>query len=102
MQSLKALNQIAATLARTPHAQVVIAYDNFSSGVRAKRFFDQQFAPGDPAGKYRCQMWDFAELRPDSVRERAIRDAVESDVVCVAVSSHDSLPEAVKAWAERC
>jgi len=101
MQSLKAFNQIAGALARTPNAQVVIAYDNFSSGVRARRFFDQHFAPGDPAGKYRCQMWDFAGLRPDCVRARAVRDAGESDVVCVAVSSHDSLPEAVKAWAER-
>lgn len=101
MPLLNALNHIAGALAGTPNAQVVIAYDSFSSGVRAKRFFDQHFAPSDPAGKYRCQMWDFAGLRPDCVRARAVRDALESDIVCLAVSSHDSLPEAVKAWAER-
>jgi hypothetical protein len=100
MQTLNTLNQIAAALVGVPNAQVLIAYEKFSAGLKAKQFFDRQMAPAEPAPRPRFQMWGFAGLRLDSVREHALRDALESDVVCLALLSDASLPDGVRIWAE--
>jgi hypothetical protein len=100
MQTLNTLNQIAAALVSLPNAQVVIVYEKFYAGLKAKQFFDRQIAPAEPARRPRFQMWGFAGLRFDSVRAHALRDALESDMVCLALLSDAKLPEGVKVWAE--
>lgn len=100
MQSLKAINQLVSALLNKPNAGVVVVDQDFSTGLKAKQLFDPFLNPQHPASKCCFQMWEFAGLRSDSLRKRAVRDAVASDIVCVSARGNAGLPAGVKSWAE--
>jgi hypothetical protein len=84
-----------------PKGEIVIVYEDFSCGLKAKQLFDQLITPWDPSSKHRFKMWDFNGLRIDSLRARAIQEAVAAAIVCVAPLVDTGLPQCVKEWAEK-
>jgi len=101
MQSLKALQNVVDTMLRLPHGGVVIVYEDFATGLKAKQLFDQLIMPRDARSKHFFKMWDFSGLRVDSLRSRAVEDAAAADVVCLSLRGKAELPATVKEWAER-
>lgn len=101
MQSLENLNRIVGTLLSLPSAGVVIVYEDFVAGLKAKQLFSQFLNPLDAANKQRIRMWDFSGLRVDSLRKSAVRDAAAADVLCISAKGDAELPAGVKAWAEK-
>src|SRR5690242_17252898 len=100
MQSLKAQEHLIENLSGMPHAKVVIVYEDFASGLKAKQLFDQFISPSEAENKDRVKMWDFGGLRFGSLRERAVEDASAADVVCISLQPDVQLPGGVKDWAE--
>lgn len=100
MQSLNAINQLASAVLNKPNVGVVIVYEDFSTGLKAKQLFDQFLKPQRPGVNCCVQMWEFAALRSDTLRKHAVSDAAASDIVCVSANGHAGLPACVKNWAE--
>src|SRR5262249_20243772 len=101
MVTLQDFNQIVGAAARATPSEVVIVYEDFSTGLKAKRLLDQQFAAYDRAGKYHLNLWEFKVLRLLPLRAQAVRDASAAAIVCVATRGDEELPPGVKEWAER-
>jgi len=99
--SLEALRQAVGQILSLPHGEIVIVYEGFASGLKAKQLFDQLITPWDPDTKHRFKMWDFSGLRIDALRVRAIEDAVMADIVCISLEATTELPAAVRDWAEK-
>ena len=85
----------AAAVRSMSNQEVVIVYEDFSTGLKAKRVFDELF------GNYHLNMWEFKVLRLPALRAQAVRDATSAAMVCLAAHGEDDLPTAVKEWVDR-
>src|SRR5260370_40709165 len=96
MESVVELKErVGAAAARTiSNQEVVIVYEDFSTGLKAKRVFDELF------GNYHLNMWEFKVLRLPALRAQAVRDATSAAMVCLAAHGEDDLPTAVKEWVD--
>jgi hypothetical protein len=80
--------------------RVVMAYDDFNSGKRAMdacNFLGFQLGGGV---ELRSSMWKFDILRNDRLKEIAVEDAIEADVIIVANAPDAGLPVDVARWIE--
>jgi hypothetical protein len=82
-----------------PGLTVLIAYEDFESGKHAKQTYD--FLTENIGRDFHLtnQMWKFDVLSIPKLREIAVRDATQADIIII--SSHgQELPEPVTDWIE--
>jgi len=101
MQTLPELQHILGAAAREPKPAVVIMYEDFTSGLRAKALFDQFLTPLTQARSYSLDLWKFQILRLEVFRAEALRDTVAAHIVCIAGMADGALPLCVQTWADR-
>jgi hypothetical protein len=76
--------------------KTVLIHENFTVGVRARRFFEGLAYASSMSLEE--QMWNFDVLGVRDVRNAAASAARKSDVVVIAVSGQKDLPRMVRAW----
>lgn len=82
-----------------PIFSVVIAYEDFNCGKRAKITYDFLVEQLGKECRFTNQMWKFDVLSIPKLREWAVRDAAQADIILISCSGND-LPPEVKAWIE--
>jgi hypothetical protein len=78
---------------------VVIVYEDFESGKNAKRTYDYLAAKLGAECEFKNQMWKYDILTLPKLREIALQDALEADVLLLS-SRGGSTPVQVKNWLE--
>ena len=79
-----------------PVLKVVLIYENFAAGVRARSFFEKLASALHR--KLEEEMWNFDALGMREMRNAAASAARKADVVAVSVSGQLELPGTVRAW----
>ena len=90
----------ASDLDANPTFNVVIVYEDFETGKHAKRTYDFLVENLGRECQFSNQMWKFDVLSISKLREMAVKDAVQADVIIISSHGGDELPEPVKAWIE--
>ncbi|HEV2391962.1 MAG TPA: hypothetical protein VG146_06320 [Verrucomicrobiae bacterium] len=80
-----------------PTFNVVILYEDFNTGKKAKRTYDFLAENLDAPCQCANQMWKFDVLRIPKLCDMALRDAAEADVVILSCRGGD-LPGHLKDW----
>lgn len=80
--------------------EVVVAYEDFATGIRAKKAFDGIGVLRELGtdSNFNCKLWKFDILRIPRLKEMAADDAAEADIVLIAAHSGSELPAGVKHW----
>lgn len=81
--------------------EVVVAYDDVGSALRAKSVLDhiiQELGDGFRLG---VRFWNFSALEASQMRAVAAAEAAEAAILWIAVSATSDLPPEVKAWIEQ-
>ena len=81
--------------------EIVIVYEDFAAGVRAKRILDRLGAALKPAIEINTGLWKFELLDDPQLREHAASEASKADMIVVSARGDSDLPTAVKNWVER-
>ena len=82
-----------------PSFNVIIAYEDFETGKRAKKICDFLVENLGHDCQFTNQMWKFELLGIPKLREMAARDAMMADIVIISCHGAE-LPPDVKAWVE--
>jgi hypothetical protein len=82
-----------------PCFNVVMVYEDFETGKHAKQTYDYLVRNLGPDCHLTNQMWKFDVLSIPKLREIAIKDATQADIIVVSSRGGD-LPEQVKEWIE--
>ncbi len=82
-----------------PTFNVVIAYEDFETGKRAKRIYDYLAENLGHDCLFGNQMWKFDVLGIPKLREMAAGDAMMADIVIISCHGAE-LPPEFKAWVE--
>lgn len=90
----------ASDLETNPTFNVVIAYEDFETGKRAKKTYDFLVENLGRECQLANQMWKFEVLRIPKLREMAVRDAATADILLVSCHGGTDLPAEVKHWLE--
>jgi hypothetical protein len=80
--------------------KVVIAYDNLDVARRAEAVYDRLTQRLEETFEFQQRLWRFDVLEEESLRAQAVRDAVDADIVIVAMKDGSEVPEAVRRWLE--
>src|SRR4030095_1912252 len=81
-----------------PSFKVVIAYEDFETGKRAKRTYDLLVENLENDCVFSNQMWKFDVLSLPKLREMATHDALTADIIMIACRGDRELPSAVQNW----
>jgi hypothetical protein len=81
-----------------PGFNVVIAYEDFETGKHAKKTYDFLVENLGHDCPFSNQMWKFDVLNIPKLREMAVRDATQADIVLISSHGRGDLPDAVKSW----
>jgi hypothetical protein len=84
-----------------PVFNVVLAYDEYSDGIRAKEFFDALVRDHGELFQFICHLWKFDVLREPHLFEAAARDVFGADMIVLAMRQSQELPGEVKGWIEQ-
>ena len=87
--------------ASTPFFEVVLAYQDFSCGIRAKEFFDRLVRNHGSLFRFLCHLWKFDVLAAPEFRGQTIAEAMNADMIVIAPCAQAELPASVKRWIER-
>jgi hypothetical protein len=79
---------------------VVMVYEDFATGLRAKRLYDDLCRQLETECKLNQSMWKFDVLTIPRLGEAAAEEAAEANMVIVSMHGDDDLPAKVKAWME--
>jgi hypothetical protein len=92
----------ARVLSRSPEAsiKVVIAYDELETARRAEGVYERLAGRLGESFEFQQRLWRFDVLEEEGLRAEAVRDAVNADIVIVAMKDDTQLPEAVRRWLE--
>jgi len=90
------LNPLAASL------NVLVAYDNLCSGIKAKDFCDRLTQRLAPRCELQLSLWSHSALQIPLLARTAEDEAAQTDLLIVAVSGDEALPPLVKSWISRC
>src|SRR5437867_2974953 len=82
--------------------KIVIAYENFASGIYAKEVSQRLAVELEPEFAIQSDLWKFEMLGQPHLREYAVTGAAEADMVIIAARGADELPVHVKNWIEGC
>lgn len=78
-----------------PAFSVVLAYDKYADGIRAKEFFDGLVFNHGELFHFICHLWKFDVLREPQLFEAATRDALGADMIVFAIQE---LPVEARRW----
>lgn len=81
-----------------PAFNVVLAYDTYSDGIRAKEFFDRLVFNHGELFQFTCHLWRFDVLRDPQLFEAAIRDAHGADMIVLVTRQSQELPIGARRW----
>lgn len=90
------LNPLAASL------NVLVAYDNLCSGIKAKDFCDRLTRRLTPECELQLSLWSHSALQIPQMARAAEDEATQTDLLIVAVSGDEALSPLVKSWISRC
>src|SRR5216684_460338 len=82
-----------------PSLNVVIVYEDLDTGKQAKKTFDLLAQNLGSACHLTNQMWKFDVLTISKLREIALKNAAQADIVMISCHGND-LPDHVKTWIE--
>jgi hypothetical protein len=91
----KILNPSAAIL------NVVVAYDDVCSGIKAKELCDRVTQQIAPPCETKLSFWSLAALQFPDLAQMAAEEAAHADFVMVVVDGNGDLPPSVKCWFSR-
>jgi hypothetical protein len=84
-----------------PTFNVVIAYEDFETGKNAKKTYDFLVEHLGNECVFSNQMWKFDVLSLPKLKEMAIGDAKEADIIIISAHGNNDLPPQVKGWIEQ-
>ena len=95
-------NMRATAFLPTPDAsvRVVIAYDDLDVAKRAEAVYERLAQRLEETFEFQQRLWRFDVLQEASLRAQAVSDAVDADIVIVAMKDDSEVPEAVRSWLE--
>ncbi len=82
----------------SPVFNVVIAYEDFETGKQAKRTYDFLVEHLGQDCQFSNQMWKFDVLSIPKLREMAVKDATQADIIMISCHGGSALPEPVMQW----
>jgi hypothetical protein len=82
----------------TPSFEVVLAYQDFNSGIRAKEFFDRLVREHGKLFRFLCHLWKFDFLLAPGLTGQAVANAADADMIVIAANNQTELPLNVKDW----
>ncbi|MHB8523691.1 MAG: hypothetical protein ACYDH9_23455 [Limisphaerales bacterium] len=83
-----------------PIFQVVIAYDDFSTGLMAKEFYDRTVRDHKELFRFICHLWKFRILSLPPLRDQAAVEAETADMVVIAAHEGKPLSSGMRRWIE--
>jgi len=83
-----------------PLFKVVIAYEDFEMGNHAKHLYDFLTQNLGEDFELSSQMWKFDVLSIPKLREIAIKDAIEADILVISSRGGQGLATGAKVWIE--
>ncbi len=87
-------------LLEAPTLKAAVLYDEYSSGCRAKAFFDELMSRFDGAVPMSLVLWRMDLMQLPGAAHAALKDFGCADVVLLALRDEGSVPEAVLDWVE--
>lgn len=84
-----------------PHFNVVIVYEDFAAGKHAKETYDYLVHQLGRDYQFNNQMWKFDVLGNSKLKEMAVKDATEADLIIVSTHGIGELPPEVKSWLDQ-
>ncbi|MDB6067570.1 MAG: hypothetical protein JWR26_3778 [Pedosphaera sp.] len=84
-----------------PHFNVLIVYEDFAAGKHAKETYDYLVHQLGRDYQFTNQMWKFDILGNFKMREMAVKDALEADLIIVSTHGIGELPAEVKTWLDQ-
>jgi len=101
MQSIASLTRASHIKPKSaPSFEVLLAYQDFSSGIRAKEFFDRLVRDHGRLFRFLCHLWKFDVLLAPELGDQAVAEAADADMIVIATHAQTELPPAVKDWVE--
>jgi hypothetical protein len=85
---------------RNPLFKILIAYETFSSGVRAREMSERLAARLQSEFEMSSDIWKFELLNHPQLREQAATEAAEADMVIMAARRAADLPAHIRDWIE--
>jgi hypothetical protein len=79
--------------------KVLIVYDELASGLRAMRIYNRQITPYAPA-EVTLDLWKAEPLGIEEVRNAAVKQAREADLILVSLRGDAVLAPEIKLWIE--
>ena len=77
---------------------VLLVYEDLSTGLRARYAFEQVRRQLNPEADLNLHLWRFDLLRQPPLLERAAREAAKADVVFLSAHGQGELPGIVNSW----
>jgi hypothetical protein len=87
-------------LKNNPTFNVVIVYEDFESGMRARMTWERCLPDLDHQFTIRSSMWKFDVLQLPRLRDIAAHDAAAADMVIISTHGEGELALAVRRWIE--
>jgi hypothetical protein len=81
-----------------PVFTVLIIYEDFAAGKHAKETYDYLASQLGCDFEFKNLMWKFEVLGSPKMKEMALDDAREADLIIIATHGIGDLPEEVKSW----
>lgn len=81
-----------------PVFHVVLVYDKYVDGIRAKDLFDGLVSNHGELFRFVCHLWRFDVLREPQLFEAATRDAMRADMIVFAIRQNQELPVEIRRW----
>lgn len=81
-----------------PKFEVILAYEDLATGLRAMRAFDHVVHQLDMEADFRVNVWKFDLLLELAKHERVGNEAADADILMLAAHGQRELPGAVNAW----
>src|SRR5882672_2299690 len=81
--------------------RIVIAYEHFNAGTRAKKMTDRMAAQLRPQIAIHTEAWKFELLGDSHLKELAGCSAAEADMLIIAATGNTELPVQVTQWIEQ-
>ena len=79
---------------------VVMVYEDYATGLRAKRLYDELCRQLEPDCELNQSMWKFEVLGVPRLGTVAAEEAAEADMIIVSMSGENELPKTVADWLE--
>ena len=88
----------AGQAAETPHADIVVVYEGYASGIRGKGFCDQLVGRLGVRAEIEGSLWRSDLLAVPGIRQDAARAALNADYVLLSLRGDGELSEAFEGW----